>query len=352
LRVLAALSGGVDSSVAAALLLEQGHEVVGVTLKQWIGPDGRLPITGCCTVADAEDARRVAAQLGIRHYVLDHVADFAKSVVDPFVSGYLAGMTPNPCVECNRRVRFGALLDRTEELGCDVLATGHHARLDLTGPRPRLLKGRDATKDQSYVLHMLGASDLVRIRLPVGEMTKADVRDEAARLGLATATKPESQDLCFVEGDYREFLRERAPGAFRPGAIVDGRGRELGGHDGVADFTVGQRRGLGLSVGEPLYVTSIDPVEARVTVGTARELSVSACEVSDVSFVGEEPVSGSRVQVKVRYRSEAVAALLETDDGCLVRFDEAQPAVAPGQSAVFYRGEEVLGGGVITAVAA
>jgi tRNA-specific 2-thiouridylase len=204
-------------------MLEAGHEVIGVTLKQWVAPDGSLPTAGCCTVADAEDARKVAARLGIPHYVLDHSAEFTAEVVDRFVADYAAGLTPNPCVECNRRVRFGALLGRVEPLGCDVLVTGHYARIGTRRGRPALLRAADPAKDQSYVLHMLTAADLARVRFPIGDLPKAEVRDHASRLGLRTAAKPDSQDLCFVAGDYRAFLQARLPEIRRPGAMVDGR---------------------------------------------------------------------------------------------------------------------------------
>ncbi|MCP3974515.1 MAG: tRNA 2-thiouridine(34) synthase MnmA, partial [bacterium] len=208
MRALVAMSGGVDSSVAAALMLEQGHEVVGVTLKQWQGADGSMPTSGCCTVADAEDARRVAAQLDVPYYVLDHVADFRERVVEPFGAAYAAGLTPNPCIDCNRRVRFRTLLERTEALGCDVLVTGHYARVRHSKGRWQLLRGLDHNKDQSYVLHMLGQDELAKVLLPIGEFTKPEVRRHAERLNLRTAAKPDSQDICFVKGDYRTFLRE------------------------------------------------------------------------------------------------------------------------------------------------
>jgi tRNA-specific 2-thiouridylase len=345
------MSGGVDSSVAAALMLERGHEVIGATLKQWEGPDGSLPTTGCCTLADAEDARRVAAILGIRHYVLDYTDEFNDLVVAPFGEAYLAGLTPNPCIECNRRVRFRALLDRAAELECDILVTGHHARIEeAQGGRFRLLRAVDRSKDQSYVLHMLGQDQLGRIRFPVGEMTKADVRAEAARLGLRVAAKADSQDLCFVAGDYRSFLRGRFPDSDRPGPIEDGAGRVVGAHRGTADFTIGQRRGLGVAAGEPRYVIDVRPTTATVVIGTRDDLLVDGFGVADVSFVAGGPPEPGTVEVKVRYREEPAPARLEqTAQGWNVRFPEPRTAAAPGQAAVFYRGDEVLGGGTITA---
>jgi tRNA-specific 2-thiouridylase len=353
MRALVAMSGGVDSSVAAAVMVEQGHEVVGVTLKQWEGPDGRLPTAGCCTVADAEDARRVAARLGVPYYVLDYTDQFAREVVARFGEGYLAGRTPNPCIECNRRVRFGALLERVEALGCDVLVTGHHARVDHVDGRFRLLAGRDSAKDQSYVLHMLGQSELARIVLPIGEMTKDEVRAEAERLGLRTATKPDSQDLCFVQGDYRDFLRENFPETARPGSIVNSDGTVVGSHEGVSGFTVGQRRGLGVSVGAPRYVVGVDATNATVTLGSRAELEVDGCTLDGVSFVGgAEPSDGLGVSVKVRYRSRPVpAALRRSPSGWRVHFDRPVEGVAPGQAAVFYLDDEVLGGGTIVTAA-
>lgn len=348
MRALVAMSGGVDSSVAAALMVEAGHDVVGVTLKQWEGADGSMPVTGCCTVSDAEDARSAARVLGIPYYVLDHVEEFTREVVDRFGREYLAGRTPNPCIECNRRVRFGALFDRMEQLGCDVLVTGHHARVAGVPGARRLLTAVDEAKDQSYVLHMLGQRQLERIVLPVGEMRKDDVRSHAARLGLRTASKPDSQDLCFVAGDYRDLIRARFPEADRPGEIVDQGGAVIGEHDGTTGFTIGQRKGLGVAVGEPRFVTSIDAPKGRVVIGSREQLLSSGCSIDGMSWVSGSPPSDDRVEVKVRYRSEAVPARLDgRDDGWWVWFDEPQEAVAPGQAGVLYRGEEVLGGGTI-----
>jgi tRNA-uridine 2-sulfurtransferase len=350
-RALVAMSGGVDSSVAAALMLEDGWDAVGVTLKQWEEADGSLPTTGCCTVADAEDARRVSAQLGMPHYVLDYVARFRGEVVDRFGADYAAGRTPNPCIECNRRVRFDALLTRTAELGCDVLVTGHHARVRRDGDRYRLLKAVDGSKDQSYVLHMLGQSQLASIRLPVGEMTKDEVRKRAAALGLRTATKADSQDLCFVgAGGYRSFIRRHFPDAARPGPIVDHDGSVLGRHDGTVDFTIGQRKGIGVAVGEPRYVVEVQPGTATVVVGRKEDLLVDGCRVEDVSFVAGEPPSPLEIDVKVRYRSSPEPARIVGDGaGWSVWFDRPMGGVAPGQAAVFYRDDEVVGGGTIAA---
>ncbi len=351
MRALVAMSGGVDSSVAAALMLDQGYDVVGVTLKQWEGVDGAMPLAGCCTVSDAEDARRVAAQLDVPYYVLDYVEEFTEKVVDHFGEMYAAGKTPNPCIECNRRVRFSVLLERTRALDCDVLVTGHHARIRQDADGYHLVKAVDGTKDQSYVLHMLGQADLAQVRLPIGEMTKTAVREYAAGMGLRTAAKPDSQDLCFVgEGSYRDFIRSRFPEAARPGPLVTTDGTVLAEHDGMVDFTIGQRRGLGVALGEPRYVVGIDPGTATVTVGSRDELLAAGCTVDGVSFVAGVPPEDDSITVKIRYRSTPVAATLRNGgrDEWVVAFDQPQYAVAPGQAAVFYRGDEVLGGGTIS----
>ncbi|MGI9529841.1 MAG: tRNA 2-thiouridine(34) synthase MnmA, partial [Acidimicrobiia bacterium] len=349
MKALVAMSGGVDSSVAAALMLEQGYEVVGVTLKQWEGPGGAMPVSGCCTLSDAEDARRVAAQLDVPYYVLDYVDEFTAAVVEPFGEGYLNGLTPNPCIECNRKVRFSALLDRTAELGCDVLVTGHHARVEDDGGVFRLRRAVDGTKDQSYVLHMLDQPALSRIRLPIGEMTKVEVRERAHGLGLRTAAKPDSQDICFVtSGDYRDFLRNQLPEVAAPGDVLDMDGEVVGRHEGTAGFTIGQRKGLGVAVGEPRYVVDIAPREQTITIGTRSDLLVASCTAIDMSFTHEPIAHGDEVQVKVRYRSEPVPAEVEVDDGLWTFvFEEPQPRPAPGQALVVYDGEFVLGGGTI-----
>jgi len=350
MRALVAMSGGVDSSVAAALMLEAGHEVVGVTVKQWEAPDGSMPVTGCCTVADAEDARSVASRLGVPYYVLDHVEEFTREVVDRFGAEYLAGRTPNPCIECNRRVRFGVLFDRMDSLGCDVLVTGHHARVTGEPGSRQLLRATDRSKDQSYVLHMLDQDRLGRIRFPIGSLTKDEVRERAADIGLRTASKPDSQDLCFVAGDYRDVIRQRFGDVDRSGEIIDMDGSVLGRHSGTTAFTIGQRKGLGVAVGEPRFVVSIDPGEGTVVVGPRSALAADGCSLTDLSWIAGTAPGDPSVEIQVRYRSDAVAArLVRNSEGWDVWFDTPQEAIAPGQAGVIYRGNEVLGGGTIAA---
>ena len=337
MKALVAMSGGVDSSVAAALMLERGYEVIGVTLKQWENPDGSMPTAGCCTVGDAEDARRVAAQLGIDYYVLDYVDEFREAVVKPWGQAYLEGLTPNPCVECNRKVRFDALLDRMEMLGCDVLVTGHHARVSHDGEGYHLLKGLDESKDQSYVLHMLGQDQLAKIELPIGEMTKADVWAKAEAMGLRTAGKAESMEICFVgKGHYRDFLEEHFPETRQPGTFVNTEGDVLGDHDGSAGFTIGQRRGTGVALGERTYVVDIQPATSTVVLGRKEDLLAAGCELDQVSFVSGHPPADLNVDVKIRYRSQPVPATITgSGEEWTVTFANPQSAVAPGQIAVF-----------------
>jgi tRNA-uridine 2-sulfurtransferase len=325
----------VDSSVAAARLLAEGHDVTGVTLKLWGGESD----SGCCSVSDVEDARRVAAQLGIPHYTFNFTEDFDASVVSPYVAAHSAGLTPNPCVECNRSIKFGRLLDRAEATGFDAVATGHHAR--VVGDT--LVRGRDRAKDQSYVLYMLTRSELARLRLPVGEMTKAEVRAEAAALGLRTAGKPESMEVCFITRGGRErFLADR--GVMRSGAVVDTAGRVLGHHDGAAAFTIGQRRGLGVATGARRYVLDVDAASAAVTVGPFDELLRDEVRVSALSFVsGHPPPATETVLVQARAHGTPFEGRL---DGDVVRFTSPQPRVAPGQVVALYRGDALLGGGL------
>ena len=345
MKVLVALSGGVDSSVAAALLLEAGHEVEGITLAQTCHPD---PGVGCCS--DSGDARRVAEQLGIPHQTLDYTDVFCRAVIQPFAAAYRQGLTPNPCVECNRRVRFGELLAEAHGRGFAALATGHHARIRRGADGWHLLRGADPAKDQSYVLHMLDQKQLARVAFPVGEMTKGEVRRRARDLGLVTADRAESQDLCFVgAGGYREFLRSQFPESAQPGPIVDLAGREIGRHDGVARFTIGQRRGLGVALGEARYVVGIRPETATVVIGGPEDLLAGGCRVGGVSWVAGPPPEGDGLEARTRYLSPPAPVRLEPGTGgeWLLSFDEPQAAVTPGQAAVLYRGDEVLGGGTI-----
>jgi tRNA-specific 2-thiouridylase len=339
------MSGGVDSSVAAALMKEEGHDVIGVTLKLWQGPNGEAPTAGCCTVGDAEDARRVAAQLDIPYYVFDYTSHFHEGVVDHFVSDYLNGRTPNPCVECNRTVKFSRLLEQSGELGCEILVTGHYARVVKVGRRFQLHRGQDRRKDQSYVLSMLTQNELARVRLPVGELTKDDTRAIAAKLALRTASKPDSQDICFVGRDgYRSFLQRQSPDGHRRGHIVDVDGHVLGEHGGVAGFTIGQRRGVGVALGERRYVVEVRPSTATVVIGPRRHLEVSSIDLDQVTWVDEPVQRDESVEVQYRAHGQAVPA---TWTGDTLVFDQPQEAIAPGQTAAFYQGDQVLGGGVI-----
>jgi tRNA-specific 2-thiouridylase len=340
-RVLVAMSGGVDSSVAAALLLEQGHDVTGVTLKLWGGESD----SGCCSVADVEDARRVAAQLDVPHYVFNLTDAFDDAVVDPYVRDHAAGRTPNPCVECNRSIKFGELFRRAEALGFDAVATGHHARVTSEPDGSYALRrGADAAKDQSYVLYMLGQRELVRTRLPVGELTKAEVRAEAARLGLRTATKAESMDVCFItRGGRRSFLAERIPA--RAGAVVDTRGVTLGAHEGIEAFTIGQRRGVGVATGERRYVVDVDASTATVTLGERTDLLRDCVTLRDLTFVDASPAGRSDLTAQTRAHGDPVPVSF---DGSAARFASPQPRVAPGQVVALYADDALVGGGIAT----
>ena len=338
-RVLVAMSGGVDSSVAAALLLEAGHDIAGVTMKLWGGPSD----TGCCSVSDVDDARWVADQLGIEHHVFNFGDDFERDVVEPYVADHAAGRTPNPCVECNRHIKFGRLAHRAEALGFEMLATGHHARIATTDGGRRIARGVDAAKDQSYVLHMLDAGVLDRLLLPVGEMTKDDVRHHAEARGLVTAAKPDSQDVCFITASAgrRKFLGERIP--LRSGRIVDTAGRQVGAVDALELVTVGQRRGLGaVGGGSPRYVLDVDAASATVTVGDRAALDRAVTPLEDWHWA-DGPVEGP-LGVQTSAHGAAAPATIDAD-GTAVRWAEPRRAVAPGQSVVAYAGDIVVGGG-------
>lgn len=345
-RVLVAMSGGVDSSVAAALLLDAGHEVVGVTMRLWGGDSD----TGCCSVSDVDDARRVADRLGIEHHVFNFAEDFEQYVVEPYVADHAAGRTPNPCIECNRHLKFDRLLSRADLLGFDQVATGHHARIrrDDDG-RWRLLRGADRAKDQSYVLHMLDQERLARTLLPVGELSKDQVRTEAARRGLRTAAKPDSQDVCFIQRSRGRaaFLGERIP--LHPGEIVDEAGRSLGRVDAVELVTLGQRRGLGLGgSGAPRYVLDVDVDAQRVVVGPESRLDVPEQHVGGATWV-DGPCSGQAlVQTSAHGVPRPASVEVTGPASFLVRWDAPHRRVAAGQSVVVYdpADEQVLGAGV------
>jgi tRNA-specific 2-thiouridylase len=337
-KVLVLMSGGVDSSVAAARLVEAGHDVTGATLRLWGGQTD----SGCCSVGDVEDARRVAAQLGIPHYVFNLSDEFGATVVDPYVDAYAAAQTPNPCVECNRSIKFGRALDRARALGFDVVATGHHAR--VTRERDgtyRLRRGADEAKDQSYVLYMLGQRELADTLFPIGDLTKAAVRAAARRLGLRTADKPESMDVCFAaRGDRAAFVHARTDP--RPGVVVDTNGMVVARHEGIANFTIGQRRGLGVTADSPRYVVALDARTATVTVGPRAATLCDEIPVRDLQFV-HEPPGPLTVAVQTRAHGDPVPGRLADSSVCL---DTSIPRVAPGQVVALYDGDALLGGGL------
>lgn len=352
-RVFVAMSGGVDSSVAAALLAERGEDVVGVWMR--LTPSGASSdAPRCCGTDEAgEDARRAAAVLGIPFYALDYAELFGREVVDRFVDSYAAGETPNPCVACNHYVKFEALMrDVAAKFGADRLATGHYARVEH-GARHRLLRARDAAKDQSYALYMLGQRELARLELPVGELAdKSETRRVASRFGLPTASKPDSQDICFIGGDYRGFVRERAPGAFVRGPVERLDGTVVAEHGGIGTLTVGQRSGVGVASGERMYVLRLEPDRRAAIVGTREEISATAYELRDVRFTGDAPPAERfRTDAVLRYRGTPLAGWVSMQDDRAFLDLDTPALVAPGQAAVFYQDDAVIGGGIVARAA-
>ena len=347
-RIIVGMSGGVDSCVAAALLVEQGYDVIGVTMRLWtVDRPEAVGHQHCCSAEDAEEAAEVAGILGIPHYVLNFEHEFATRVVDTFVGGYGAGRTPNPCQACNEHIKFRALMQRGAALDTDLFATGHYARVCESAGTYQLQRAADAGKDQSYFLYTLGQRELARLRFPLGHLQKAEVRAIARRLGLPVADKPDSQEICFVpDNNYRRFLRDRLESP--AGEVVDPAGHVLGRHDGIIGFTVGQRRGLG-AYGDRRYVIDLQPASARVVIGTESDLLRGGVVARDVHWLsGSPPGDGADVLVKLRYKAPPAAATLHHRPGGMVlRFHQPQRAVAPGQAAVCYDDEVLLGGGII-----
>jgi tRNA-specific 2-thiouridylase len=351
--VCVAMSGGVDSAVVAQLLHERGYHVIGVTMQIWQESQKDPRHAGCCSLGAVEDARRTAKVLGIPHYVINFKDAFRETVIEEFIEEYANGRTPNPCVTCNRKVKFEALLDKAAELGCSKLATGHYARIryDRARGKYRLLRSKGGEKDQSYVLYAMSQDQLSRVWFPLGELgDKAETRRLARLKGLPVADKPDSQEICFVSdaGGYREFITKARPELLRKGELVDTAGRVVGEHEGVAGFTVGQRRGIGVAVGRPLYVIGLEPKSNRVIVGGDDELLQREVRLTDVSWSAFDPEDmPMRVMAKIRYNMDPRPARLVVAPEPMLVFDEPVRAVTPGQIAVAYRGETVVAGGRI-----
>ena len=366
MKALIAMSGGVDSSVAAKLTLDAGYECIGCTMKLWdagdtpgaaapdrFGEDAGEAAKTCCSLDDTLDARSVAVRLGMRFYAFNFKSEFERNVICPFVSAYEAGETPNPCIECNRALKFGKLIERAGVLGCDKVVTGHYARVERGADgRYVLKKALDPAKDQSYVLYMLGQRELERVMFPLGALSKSEVRQIAAENGFVNANKPESQDICFVpDGDYASFIGRRGV-VSEPGEFVDTAGSVLGEHRGIVHYTVGQRKHLGIAMGRPVYVVAVDAANNRVVLGDEEELFSREALVRGFSWVsGEAPDATIRCAAKIRYRKaeQPATATVEADGAVRLTFDEPQRAICPGQAAVLYDGENVLGGGKIVA---
>ncbi|MEP2579117.1 MAG: tRNA 2-thiouridine(34) synthase MnmA [Roseibium sp.] len=355
-RVVVAMSGGVDSSVVAALMKQQGYDVVGVTLQLYDHGALVAKAKSCCAGVDIHDARRAAETIGIPHYVLDYESRFKEQVMDRFADSYIAGETPIPCVSCNQTVKFTDLLKTARDLGADALATGHYVRSEAAGNRRALYRPADLDRDQSYFLFATTQEQLDFVRFPLGGMPKSKVRELAAGFGLSVAGKPDSQDICFVpDGDYAAVIRKLRPNAAEPGAIVHMDGRTLGRHDGIIHYTIGQRRGLGVATGEPLYVVRLDPEERRVVVGPRAALATRTILLREMNWIGDQPLAeGDEIEIFAKVRSTrppAPATLRILNGKAFVDLSNAETGVAPGQACVFFDGDDetarVLGGGWI-----
>ena len=353
MRIVVAMSGGVDSSVAAALLAEQGHDVIGLSMQLYDQTEGQTSFGSCCSIDDLHDARRVAAAINIPHYIVNFEKQFDQQVIANFVSEYAAGRTPLPCARCNSDLKFATLADRARGFGADAVATGHYARVerDATG-RHVLRRGVDAGKDQSYFLFSLTQAQLACAVFPVGDLPKDDVRTYARQRGLPVADKPDSQEICFIpDNDYRAFVTRSVPEAARDGLVVDEQGRVLGSHSGIHRFTVGQRKGLGLSssTGSPMYVLALRPADQQVVVGPKASLEQVRLTASGMNWIVEEPADVLRVAAQIRHHHQAAPAHVRSrgDGRAEVIFDAPQLAISPGQAVVFYNGDAVIGGGWI-----
>ena len=354
MKALIAMSGGVDSSVAALLTRDAGFDCVGCTMRLYDNVDAGVPREkACCSLDDAEDARSVCYRLGMKHFTFNFTEEFREKVIGNFVDSYLRGETPNPCIECNRCLKFDRLLDRARVLGCDCVVTGHYARIEREGERYLLKKAADPAKDQSYVLYMLTQEQLAHIRFPLGGLSKAETRAIAEEHGFLNANKPDSQDICFVpDGDYARVIELRTGQPSEPGDFIDRSGRVLGRHQGIIRYTLGQHRGLGLYWHEPLYVLKIDPARNTVTLGPQEALFSRELTARAFNWIsGAAPEGEMRCTAKARYRQreQAASAVALPDGSVRVVFDEAQRAITPGQSVVLYDGDTVLGGGIIAA---